>query len=59
MVKKGYFSSDERVEMAHVISWMLGCTEQGLISTKHFKIGYYDRIEDRRCEYLKEEFPKS
>ncbi|MDH5788881.1 MAG: hypothetical protein OEZ40_11375, partial [Candidatus Bathyarchaeota archaeon] len=33
MLKDRYFGSDERVEVAHVMSWMLGCTEYGLLST--------------------------
>jgi hypothetical protein len=59
MVKKRYFKSNERVEIAHVMSWMLGCTEYGLLSPKGWEIGYYDRIEDKNCPYLKEQFPKS
>jgi len=58
MIRKGYFSSNERVEIAHVMSWMLGCTEYGLLSPKGWEIGYYDRIEDKNCPYLKQEFPK-
>lgn len=58
MMKKGYFSSAERVEMAHVMSWMLGCTEYGLLSTQHWEIGYYDRIENKNYQYLKQNFPK-
>ena len=56
MIRSKYFSSDERVEIAHVMSWMLGCTEYGLLSTTHMEVGYYDRIEDKYCQYLKEEF---
>jgi len=59
MIKRRYFDSNERVEIAHVMSWMLGCTEYGLLSTTHWEIGYYDRIEDKNCPYLKERFPKS
>ncbi len=58
MIKKRHFNSSERVEIAHVMSSMLGCTEYGLLSTTHWEIGYYDRIEDKNCPYLKEEFPK-
>jgi len=54
MAKKGYFSSAERVEMAHVISWMLGCTEYGLLTTKHMEVGYYDRIVNQRVPYLRQ-----
>jgi len=54
MAKKGYFSSAERVEMAHVISWMLGCTEYGLLTVKRMEVGYFDRIANRRIPYLKQ-----
>jgi len=59
MIKKRYFDSNERVEIAHVMSWMLGCTEYGLLSPEGWEIGYYDRIEDKNCPYLKEQFLKS
>jgi hypothetical protein len=59
MIKKRYFDSGERVEIAHVMSWMLGCTEYGLLSTTHWEIGYYDRVENKNHPYLKEQFPKS
>jgi hypothetical protein len=57
MIRSKYFSSDERVEMAHVMSWMLGCAEYGLLSTTHWEIGYYDRVENKNHPYLKEQFP--
>ena len=44
MTESGYFDSKERVEIAHVVSSMLGCTEYGLLSTKEVQVGYYDRI---------------
>jgi hypothetical protein len=59
MVEKEYFASNDRVEIAHVMAWMLGCTEYGVLSTKAMEIGYYDRIEDKYCAYLKQEFPNS
>lgn len=59
MLKNDYFGSAERVEIAHVMSWMLGCTEYGLMSPTHWEIGYYDRIEDKTCQYLKQDFPKT
>ncbi len=40
--------------MAHVVSWMLGCTEYGLWSKKHVEIGYYDRIKDKSYPYIKQ-----
>ncbi len=58
MAEKKYFDSAERVEMAHVMAWMLGCTEYDLLSTKHMEIGYYDRIEDKSFPYLKQSFDK-
>jgi hypothetical protein len=33
LIENDYFASNERVELAHVMSWMLGCTEYGLLST--------------------------
>lgn len=59
MLKNDYFSSAERVEIAHVMSWMLGYTEYGIVSTKHFEIGYYDRIEGKYCQYLRQDFPQT
>ncbi len=59
MIREGYFNSAERVEMAHLVSWMLGCTEYGLISSAHWEVGYYDRLEDKACPYLKQDFPKT
>ena len=58
MAKQGYFDSSERVEMAHVIAWMLGCTEYGKLTTTHMEIGYYDRIEDKCHPYLRQSFSK-
>ena len=58
MAENKYFDSPERVEIAHVMSWMLGCTEYGLLSTKHMEIGYYDRISDKNHIYLTEAFAK-
>ena len=34
MIENDYFASNERVELAHVMSWMLGCTEYGLPSAR-------------------------
>ena len=53
MAKKDYFSSAERVEMAHVMSWMLGCTEYSILTTIQMEMGYYDRIKDRYQPYQK------
>lgn len=58
MAKKKYFDSAERVEMAHVMSWMLGCTEYGLWSASHVEVGYYDRIAHKNYQYLKQSFDK-
>ena len=56
MAKSGYFSSEERVELAQVTSWMLGCTEYGMLSTKAMQVGYYDRIEGKEHAYLTQNF---
>jgi len=56
MVRRKYFESNDRVEIAHIMSSMLGCTEYGILSTEHWEVGYYDRIDDRYCQYLKRTF---
>jgi hypothetical protein len=56
MMKEGYHSSAERVEMARSVSWMLGCTEYGLMSPTHWEVGYYDRLENKTSAYLKQKF---
>jgi hypothetical protein len=59
MIREDYFNSAERVEMAHLFSWILGCTEYGLMSPAHWEVGYYDRLEDKAAPYLKQDFPKT
>jgi hypothetical protein len=59
MLKSDYFGSNERVEIAHVMSWMLGCTEYGKMSPIHWELGYYDRVEDKCCPYLRQDFPQT
>ena len=59
MIENNYFASNERVELSHVMSWMLGCTEYGLLRTSGMEVGYYDRLEDKYCSYLRQDFPKS
>jgi hypothetical protein len=59
MLKNDYFDSAERVEIAHVMSWMLGCTEYGKMSPTHWELGYYDRVEDKYCPYLRQDFPQT
>jgi hypothetical protein len=59
MIREDYFNSAERVEMVHLVSWVLGCTEYGLMSSAHWEVGYYDRLEDKVCPYLKQDFPKT
>jgi hypothetical protein len=59
MIENDYFSSSERVELAHAMSWMLGCTEYALLSTSGMEVGYYDRLEDKYCSYLRQNFPKT
>ena len=58
LVENDYFASNERAELSHVVSWMLGCTEYGLLSTCGMEVGYYDRLEDKYCSYLRQDFPK-
>jgi hypothetical protein len=59
LMENDYFASNERVELAHVVSWMLGCTEYGMLRTSGMEVGYYDRLEDKYCSYLRQGFPKS
>jgi hypothetical protein len=59
LIEDDYFASNERVELAHVTCWMLGCTEYGLLRTSGMEVGYYDRLEDKYCSYLRQGFPKS
>jgi hypothetical protein len=59
LVENDYFASNERSELSHVIPWMFGCTEYGLLSTSGIEVGYYDRLEDKYCSYLRQVFPKS
>ena len=56
MAKKDYFGAEERVELAHVMSWMLRCTEHGLVSTEEMQVGYYDRITDKYHIYKQKRF---
>ena len=56
LIKQDYFSSFERTEIAHVMSWMLGCTEYFKLTTKSASVGYYDRIEDKYRAYLHKNF---
>jgi len=58
MAEKKYFDSGERVELAHVMAWILGCTEYGLLTKNSMEVGYFDRIEKKYCPYLKEVFQK-
>jgi hypothetical protein len=59
LIESDYFASNERVEMTHIMSWMLGCTEYGMLRTSGMEIGYYDRLDDKYCSYLRQDFPKS
>jgi hypothetical protein len=59
LIESDYFALNERVEIAHIMSWMLGCTEYGLLSASGMEIGYYDRLDDKYCSYLRQDFPKS
>ena len=57
MLENDYFGPSERIELAHITSWILGCTEYGLLDTKHWEIGYYDRVEGKNHCYLRKDFP--
>ena len=59
LIENDYFASNERVELAHIMVWMFGCTEYGLLSNSGMEVGYYDRLEDKYCSYLRQDFPKS
>jgi hypothetical protein len=59
MAANNYFNTKERVELAHVMSWMLGCTEYGLLSPQEMQVGYYDRITDQYNIYLTQSFKKT
>jgi len=52
LIKQDYFSSFERTEMTHIISWMLGCTEYFKLTPKSASVGYFDRIDDKYRAYL-------
>ena len=56
MAEKDYFHSEERSEMARILSWMLGCTEYGMLSVEGWEIGYYDRIDDKNHVSLNNTF---
>ncbi len=56
MAENKYFDSSERVEITHLMSLMLGCTEYGSLSAKQMQIGYYDRISNKYQVCLKEDF---
>jgi hypothetical protein len=58
LIETDYFASNERVELSHMMCWMLGCTEYGLLSTSGMEIGFYDRLEDKYSSYLRQDFPK-
>ena len=59
LIENDYFALNERVELAHVMSWMVGCTEYGLLSSLGMEIGYYDRLDNKYCSYLRQSFPQS
>jgi hypothetical protein len=57
-IEKNYFASNERVDLARIFALMLGCTEYGLLRPTGMEVGYYDRLEDKYCSYLRENFPQ-
>jgi hypothetical protein len=58
MVENKNFESAERAEITHLMCWILGCTEYGMLTTGHMEVGYYDRIKDEYHPYLKQGFSK-
>ncbi len=58
MAENKYFDSAERVELAHVMPWMLGFTEYGSLSPKQMQIGYYDRVTDKYHIHVRQNFEK-
>jgi hypothetical protein len=58
-IEKNYFASNERVDLARIFGLMLGCTEYGLLRPTGMEVGYYDRLEDKYCSYLRENFPQT
>ena len=62
MAKQDYFSSSERVETAHVFSWILGCNEITCLipqeKNNSVLTGLLDRIENRFYTYNKQDYPK-
>jgi hypothetical protein len=56
MIEKGYFDTNERVELARAMASMLGCTEYGSLSPKSIEVGYYDRITNKYSAHMKENF---
>lgn len=58
MAEKKFFNLTERVEVAHAMALMLGCTEYGLLTKNSMEVGYFDRAEKKYCPYLKEVFKK-
>jgi hypothetical protein len=57
LIENDYFALNERVEIAHVMSWMVGCTEYGLLGSSGMEVGYYDRLDNKYCSYLRQGFP--
>ena len=55
---KGYSGSAERVELSHLISGMLCCTEYGSLNSAGLEIGYYDRLTNKYFAYLRQDFQK-
>jgi hypothetical protein len=56
MIENDFFASNERVQLVQAMAGVLGCTEYGKLSSKAMELGYYDRIDDKYCTHLKEEY---
>jgi hypothetical protein len=57
-VENNYYASSERIKIAHIFSSMPGCTEYGMLRTTGMEIGFYDRLEDKYCSYIRQTFPQ-
>lgn len=58
MAEKKFFDFTERVEVAHTMALMLGCTEYSMLTKNSMEVGYFDRLEKKYLPYLKEVFQK-
>jgi len=53
LAKKNWFTSEKRVEMAHLMAWTLGCSEAWKRYPAGIVMGYLDRIDGEHHPYLR------